>query len=151
MIPNGEVTWSFHIFASPNPQHIWINPKDKEIHQLDRFKIENPKDDDESYTLTIENVEYTDMGHYSFIIEVDNENPELHPNMSTIKEIDLYLKVIKVPEVMFMNPRRRLLHRYYIANRIHDLKANINGFKIDRSSLQWTFRYSTLIYTGQAY
>ena len=82
------------------------------------------------------------MGHYSFIIEVDNENPELHPNMSTIKEIDLYLKVIKVPEVMFMNPRRRLLHRYYIANQIHDLKANINGFKIDRSSLQWTFRYS---------
>ena len=82
------------------------------------------------------------MGHYSFIIEVDNENPELHPDMSTIKEIDLYLKVIKVPEVMFMNPRRRLLHRYYIANQIHDLKANINGFKIDRSSLQWTFRYS---------
>ena len=90
------------------------------------------------------------MGHYSFIIEVDNENPELHPNMSTIKEIDLYLKVIKVPEVMFMNPRRRLLHRYYIANQIHDLKANINGFKIDRSSLQWTFRYysTTLIYAG---
>ena len=82
------------------------------------------------------------MGHYSFVIEVENENPELHPNMSTEKEIDLYLKVIKVPEVIFMNPRRKI--KYYIANQKHDLKANIDGFKIDRSSLQWTFRYVIL-------
>ena len=134
-----SVLWSFHIFASPNPQHIWINPKDKEIHQLDRFKIENPKND-ETYTLTIDNVEYTDMGHYTFIIKVDNDNPGLHPNKIDEKEIDLYLKVIKVPKVMFMNPRRRLLHKYYIANQKHDLKFRINGFKIDRSSLQWSFR-----------
>ena len=58
------------------------------------------------------------------------------------KTIDMYLNVIRDPEVKVELPENR--YPFVMANEQTTLKCEVEGFPIDRNNLEWSFRYNKL-------
>ena len=112
--------WIFDVFASPNPDFFWLNPKGYEIAhvELEKYKLQINYSLNK-YTLEINDLKLTDMGHYILQIVVTNEND---PESTTLtKNVDLYLKIFKDPEVA-LHPIN-VGQSYFIANQNTEFKV----------------------------
>ena len=141
-----QVNWYFDVFASPNPRYIWYDPKGNEIdhHHVTKYEFHTSELPNSvnfgnsqklKYTLTINELELKDIGHYTFEIEVANENQSLS------KTMDFYLLITHDPKVFLQKPNFESTNQFYIADRIETFKCSVQGYPIDISSLHWTFRW----------
>jgi FMS-like tyrosine kinase 1 len=128
------IKWIFDVFATPDPQYLWIGPNGHEISHDTLEKYEFDVDEtNHRIKLIINDLQLSDMGHYVFTIEVDNDAQDARP---LVKDIDMYLKVAADPVVTLTAEFEKKLYLYQHS---YEYTCRVEGYPIDEQSLQWTF------------
>ena len=129
-----KIQWIFNVFAAPDPEYFWHNPKGELIdHEKYRGYKLDIYEEDHRISLSIDSAKISDIGKYSFDIYVKNENLEEILD----KSIDMYLKIETNPQVV-VGPKVK--NSFFLAYKSTLFTCQVQGFPIDESSLQWTFK-----------
>ena len=140
--------WVFNIAANPNPGFTWLHPTGKELEftTLEKYEMDIDAVEDE-VRLIIEDVELKDTGEYTFNIEVKGKNDEI-----LSKNVSLVLRYIRKPYINFevqqldrgpyfeSDMEESNTSKLYILGEQYQISCDIEGFPINTTSLQWTFR-----------
>ena len=125
------MVWVFDIFASPQPEYHWIDPKgnDVQYEMLEKYEV-SFNGTKNKYKLSIHDLKLEDMGHYVFEISVEGIDGR------ESKQIDMYLNIQSDPNIIL----RPQIEDFYLENSPIDFTCTVLGYPIDEQSLIWTFQ-----------
>ena len=121
-------------FATPNPDYNWYNPKGELLDPVDDFRFKLSVDAKHQITLTIQELQLSDMGHYTLEIEVDED---VQLDSKEKEKIDMYLNIISDPVVKLSDDNS---DHFFMAKKSATLTCEVEGYPIDENSLVWKFR-----------
>ena len=137
-IPGKQVKWVFNVYATPDPEFHWYDPRGVKIDPTgySRYEIKTERGSTQ-VQLLINEIEMSDMGHYTLHIQVD----EHYTGESKLdKQVDMYLNIPSDPKIKVIP---QVTNSFYISEKPANFSCNVQGFPVDLNSLKWTFRHCT--------
>ena len=121
-------------FAAPNPDYNWYNPKGELLDSVDDFRFKLDVDANHQITLRIQELQLSDMGHYTLEIEVDED---VQLGLKEKEKIDMYLNIISDPVVKLSDDN---FGHFFLTKESTTITCEVEGYPIDENSLVWKFR-----------